>query len=41
MGFLLEGGDGRSGGKSHVTGGVEGLHVEGGVVRVGGVQGGV
>ncbi len=41
MGVLLEVGDGALRGKTHVTGGVEGLDVEGGVVVVGGVEGGV
>ena len=41
MRILLEGGDGSSGGKAHVAGGVEGLHVKGGVVVEGGVERGV
>ena len=41
MGVLFKGGNGGSGGKAHVAGGVEGLHVKGGVVGEGGVEGGV
>ena len=39
---LFRGSDGSGGSiKVHVAGGVEGLHVEGGVVRDGGLKGGV
>ena len=42
MRVLLGGSDGSDGSiKVHVAGGVEGLHVEGGVVREGRVKGGV
>ena len=39
MGFLFKGRDGSSGGKAHVTGGLEGLHIERGVVEEGRVEG--